>query len=103
MQAPSSFLMRYGVAAGCAALAVLVRLALDAFLGDTIPLALAFAAVIIATWYGGAGPGLCAAVLGLLTSYWLLLEPRGELGVKQWPGPSGVGGYVIATAILLAF
>ncbi len=103
MQAPRSFLTRYGVAAGCAALAVLVRLALDPLVGRGFPFALVFAAITVAVWYGGLGPGVLTALLGLYGVSWLLIEPRGVFALKERAGSLGVATYFLACAVVLAF
>jgi PAS domain S-box-containing protein len=56
--------LRYALAPGCIALAVLIYLSP---VGPTIPLAGLFVLAVLATaWFGGAGPGFGAAVLGAL-------------------------------------
>src|SRR6516225_7331474 len=56
--------LRYALAPGCIALAVLIYFSP---VGPTIPLAGLFVLAVLATaWFGGAGPGFAAAVLGAL-------------------------------------
>ena len=64
--------MRYGLAVACAALALLIRGALQVPQGTTV-YQLPLAAVVLSAWLGGRGPGFCALLLsavGIL--YWLI-------------------------------
>jgi hypothetical protein len=55
------FVMRYGVAVGAVAATLLIKLFLKQFLESGIereaPFMLSLAAVMVAGWYGGLGPG----------------------------------------------
>jgi PAS domain S-box-containing protein len=76
-----SMLRRYGVAALCVTVALLVRWLLDPILQDRTPLATISGAVIVAVWYGGWGPGLAAVLIGYLGANWLFIEPRFAFGI----------------------
>src|SRR5262245_22765781 len=67
---------RYGIAALSVALAAVVRLALDPVFGNDAPLSIFVFAVLVASWFGGLGPGLLATVLSVLIGDYLFLEPR---------------------------
>ena len=56
--------LRYGVALAGVGLAVVIRTALDPYLGDAIPYPPFFGAVVLAAWFGGFGPGLLGAAAG---------------------------------------
>ncbi len=64
-----SWLFRYGVAVGCAAAGLLIAL-------QTVPVlhssTVFLAAVVIASWFGGPGPGLLTAVLATWVVEYLL-------------------------------
>ena len=64
------------------ALATLFRLALDPILGAHHPFTLYFAAVAIASWYGGLMPGILATVLSYFAADWFFITPRFEF---NWP------------------
>src|SRR4051812_10738836 len=66
----------YAIAALAVMLATLVRGLLDPLLGDGIPHATYFAAVLVAAWYGGVGPGIIALVLGLISVVYLFVPLR---------------------------
>ena len=63
-------------------LATFLRLGLDPVLGEHHPFTLYFAAVAIASWYGGLGPGAVAIVLSYFAADWFFITPRFEF---NWP------------------
>lgn len=67
---------RYASAVVLTALATLLRLRLDPWLGDTVPFTLTFAAIATAAWYGGLGPGLLAMTLNAVVVVYFFLAPR---------------------------
>jgi len=86
-------LKEYGIALGATLIAFFVRFLLDPLLGDHLPFFTFFLAVMVATWYGGAGASLTAAVAGGLLSNWFFMTPRCSLelkGIQQQ-----VGYYVV--------
>ena len=56
--------LAYLVAVVAVAAALALRAALGPWLGERVPYITLFGAVIVAAWYGGAGPAFFAAVLG---------------------------------------
>ncbi len=74
-------LVGYGVALAAVALALAVKFLVDE-LGTDHPFVLLPAAVIVAAWYGGRGPGLLAAVIAAVGADVLFLPPAG-LGVLR--------------------
>ncbi len=63
-------LASFGLAVA-AALAWLTRQAINPVVGhDRLPFIFFFPAVVIASWYGGLGPGLLATVLGGVAADW---------------------------------
>jgi K+-sensing histidine kinase KdpD len=77
-------LLRYAVAAGVVLLAFALRYRIYGTLDHRLPFAFFLPATIIAAWYGGLGPGLLAAVAGLLLGDYFFLpkhvtgDPLGE-------------------------
>jgi PAS domain S-box-containing protein len=69
-------LIPFGVAVLSVALATVVRLELDALLGDSAPLLIFAIAVILTSWFGGFWPGTLATILSLLTIDYLFFEPK---------------------------
>jgi PAS domain S-box-containing protein len=68
------------LAAVCAALGL--RAALDPWLGARVPYTTLFGAIIVAAWYGGAGPALLAAVMAWIAAQLLFVEPRGQVNLR---------------------
>lgn len=83
-QVRRSPLIRYGFAALAVALATVITWAFP-LLGQRIPFALFYAAVMFATWYGGKMPGLFATALSTILSGFLFLPPvvSFRLGVED--------------------
>lgn len=73
-------LVRYGVAVGVVAAAFLLRWVLFGHLDNRLPFAFFLPAAMIAAWYGGMGPGLLAAVAGLLLGDFFFLPPHDAFG-----------------------
>lgn len=69
----------YGVAIASVAVATLLRLVLDPFLGTRFPFATLFGAVLISAWLGGFGPAVVASLSGSAAASWFLLAPRYRL------------------------
>jgi uncharacterized protein DUF4118 len=69
-------LIGYGVAVAAVALALAIKYLFDE-LGADHPFVLLPAAVVVAAWYGGRGPGLLAAVLAAVGADVLFLPPAG--------------------------
>ena len=76
-----SFGARYGVAVGSVLLATFARVLIFWWMGERIPYATFFPAVLIAALYGGTGPGLVAIVLSMFAAYWFLgdIPPRSQI------------------------
>jgi PAS domain S-box-containing protein len=67
-------LLRYGIAVGAVALALLLSALIRPLIDQGI-FALFFVAVIVSTWYGGLGAGLLATVLSILAADLFLFPP----------------------------
>jgi PAS domain S-box-containing protein len=67
-------LLRYGVAVGSVALALVLTLRFLPLLAPTV-LPLFFLAVTFSTWYGGRGAGFVATILSVLATRYFLLPP----------------------------
>ena len=65
----------------CVAVALLLRWLVGPWLGPTVPYLSFFPAVLIASWFGGFGPGLLAAGLSPPCSYVWFLLPVGLLKI----------------------
>jgi signal transduction histidine kinase len=76
---------RYGVAAAAVAAALAIKLALVPWVEHDTPFLLFFAAVLVAGWYGGLGPGLCATSLAALGSAYFFMAPYHDVRVHDAP------------------
>lgn len=74
---PPTRLVRYGVAVALVAAALLLRWAIFGHLDHRLPFAFFLFAVMVASWFGGLGPGLLAAVAGLLLGDYFFLPQHG--------------------------
>jgi len=74
-------MLRYGAAVAGVALAVGVRLLIDPLVGDHSRYAVLLLALVAIATYAGGKPASIALVLGLLSTDYFLIPPRGEF----WP------------------
>jgi PAS domain S-box-containing protein len=74
---------RYGVSVATILAATLVRLSLYGVLGDRVVFATYIVAVLVASLYGGWGPGLVATVLSTLVADLVFLHPKGSLAISS--------------------
>jgi PAS domain S-box-containing protein len=74
MRPARSAIVRYAVALLATAVALGLALALQTMV-NRFPAAFFYAAVAVSAWYGGLGPALLAAVLGLLVVDYVFVEP----------------------------
>ena len=99
---PQITLMRYLLALGSVVVACWLRVAVEPIVGDKIPFMTLFAAVAIAAWYGGLGPGLFAVALSTFASMWLFIPPESELLPNNADGVVSLLLFiVVATTIAL--
>lgn len=85
---------------GLAAVALLLRLALDPVLGDRQPFAFSYAAVALAVWLAGWRAGLLTAVVCNVGGNILFIQPRGVLSIDAQE-LVGSGAYFLINAVIL--
>jgi PAS domain S-box-containing protein len=88
-KAVNSLLARYGVAIFCVLLAILMKWLLSAQLGDRAPYLPYFLGVIVASYFGGLGPGLLATFLSVTVAVFFWQQPVQSLlgpSSQDWPG-----------------
>lgn len=101
MQRKPTPLLRYAVAAGVVLLAFALRYRIYGTLDHRLPFSFFVPATIIAAWYGGLGPGLFAAIAGLLLGDYFFLpkhltgDPLGE------PERTAIGLYAMNSALIV--
>jgi K+-sensing histidine kinase KdpD len=91
----------YGVAILAVFFATLLRKVLDPVLLETAPFSAYYAAVMVAAWYGGLGPGLVALFSGAFLAVLLFVEPHRSLFASNLEHQVGLGLY-IAVGIIVA-
>lgn len=89
--------LRYAVAVASILLAVGLRVLLDPLLGESFPFLTLLIAVIVASAYGGYGPGLMAAGLGTVASIWLLLRGRSTFVPDRLQDQAGLALYFVGS------
>lgn len=93
-------LTRYGLAAGCAVGAVLVRLGLDPLWGPGIPYITFFPAIMLSAWLAGLWPGVLTTVLTATAALYFWVDPRGSF-VAAHPGELiGLGVFVVVGVLI---
>jgi two-component system sensor kinase FixL len=92
---------RYVVAFAALGVALLFRYLFRESLGVTVPYLQFYPAIIVAAWYGGAGPGLLTTGLSALAAMYWLLPPAG-LAVGGSTDLLSLGVFV-ATGLVISF
>ena len=75
MSALPSKSSQYFLAVAATAVAFAARFLLESALGNVAPLLVFTLSVVVASWYGGLGPGLSATTLGALLGDYFFIEP----------------------------
>jgi PAS domain S-box-containing protein len=79
--------VRYGAAVAAVALTLLLQALLIPLFGvgpNASPFMAFFAAVIVAAWFGGLGPGLLATALSALLSWYFFLSPQYSFEIESY-------------------
>jgi PAS domain S-box-containing protein len=94
-------LVAYGAAVAAVVLALLLRLIATPWLGPPIQYLTFFPAVLVASWFGGFGPGIAAAALATLASFvWILPDDGPGLVSQQVNGLAVFAGVSLGIAYL---
>jgi K+-sensing histidine kinase KdpD len=91
---------KYAVAIGVVSVAFALRYSLHDTVGNRIPFSFFTLATIIAAWYGGLGPGLLAAVSGLLLGDFFFLPPHSPEGLGETER-TGIGVYAMTNTLIV--
>jgi K+-sensing histidine kinase KdpD len=94
-------LQRYAVAICVVLLAFILRYWLYGTLDHRIPFGFFLSATIVAAWYGGLGPGLLAAVAGLLLGDYFFLPRHSANTVMAEPERTAIGLYAMNCALVV--
>ena len=95
-------IQRYAVAALAVAMAFGLRFGIYGTLDHRIPFGFFTIATLIAAWYGGLGPGMFAAIAGLLIADQFFLPPHqsdsGTLGEVE---RTAIGAYAMTSTLIV--
>ena len=94
-------LKSYSVAIGAVLLAFGLRYWLYGTLDHRIPFGFFLSATIVAAWYGGLGPGLFAAVAGLLLGDYFFLPRHSTETVMGEAERTAIGLYALNCALVV--
>ncbi|MEH2234345.1 MAG: ATP-binding protein [Nostoc sp.] len=92
-------LLKYGVAIGSTAIALLLSLWLEPLISRTIG-AFFYIAIVASTWYGGFQPGIVTVVLSTLAIDYYLIPPRYQLGINQPEDILRLGLFLLVALII---
>ena len=94
-------LQRYAVAVGAVMLAFALRYGIYGTLDNRLPFSFFTTATLIAAWYGGLGPGMLAAISGLLIGDYFFL-PKHEAGTPMSePVRTAIGTYALTNTLIV--
>jgi K+-sensing histidine kinase KdpD len=96
-----SHLQRYAVAVVAVAIAFAFRWGLYGTLDHRLPFSFFIPATIIASWFGGLGPGMMAALAGLLLGDYFFLPPHESGSPMSEAVRTGIGLYAMNTALIV--
>ena len=96
-----SHLQRYAVAIAAVVAAFALRYGIYGSLDNRVPFAFFTSATLIAAWYGGLGPGLLAALAGLLLGDLFFLPPRQEGAAFGEVERTAIGIYAMNAALIV--
>lgn len=97
----NSIVARYGLALAAITLAILLRLAVDPWLGEQRPFMTLYAAVALAVWFGGLVPATLAAVVGYVVAHLMFVDPP-PTDAKATSVLIGFAGYVFSCGVIIA-
>src|SRR6202521_985740 len=94
--------LRYAVALLTTGVALLVRLVLNPFLGDSLPYITLFPAVAFCAWYCGVGPSILSVVLALIGAQYWFISPAHSLRIVGTAQVTGIVVFLSVSSVLLA-
>ena len=95
-------LQRYAVAVVAVAVAFGLRYGIYGTLDHRIPFGFFTPATLIAAWYGGLGPGMLAALAGLLLGDYFFLPPHlSDSGTFGEAERTSIGSYAMTSTLIV--
>ena len=96
-----SVVQRYGVAIGAVLVAFVTRYTVYGTLDHRLPFAFFTISTLIAAWFGGLGPGLLAAVAGLLLGDYFFLPPHQSEALLGEAERTVIGTYALTNTLIV--
>lgn len=103
MPQPMAIVIRYAMGALAAVCALLLRNALNPFFGEQNSYHTAWLAVVFAAWYCGIGPAIVSVVISSIGVWYWFVAPFHSFTNKGDAGLSGLLGFLILSAVIIAF
>jgi PAS domain S-box-containing protein len=100
---PTAIAVRYALGALAAVCALLLRNVLDPFFGEDNAYHTAWLAVVFAAWYCGIGPAIVSVVICSVGIWYWFVPPFHSFANKGDIGLSGLLGFLILSAVIIAF
>lgn len=101
MQRKRTPLQRYAVAIGAVMLAFALRYGIYGTLDHRLPFSFFTTATLVAAWYGGLGPGMLAALSGLLLGDYFFLPPHEAGSLLGEAERTAIGTYALTNALIV--
>src|SRR5437879_10726271 len=93
---------RYAFAASATVIALLIRLALNPLLGDSVPYITLFPAVAFCAWYCGVGPSALSLVLAFIGAQYWFNPPLHSLRIHDTPQAVASLTFLLVSVVLIA-
>ena len=101
MQLERTTLVKYSVAVGAVALAFALRYGIYGTLDNRLPFSFFTTATLVAAWYGGLGPGMLAAIAGLLIGDYFFLPKHDAGTMMSEPVRTAIGTYALTNTLIV--
>lgn len=98
-----AIVIQYALGALAAVCALLLRNVLNPFLGEQNPYHTAWLAVVFAAWYCGIGPAILSVVISSVGIWYWFIPPFHSFVNKGDIGLSGLLGFLVLSAVIIAF
>jgi PAS domain S-box-containing protein len=92
----------YLLAVACVFVAWLGREGITPAIGATaLPFIFFFPGVVIASWYGGVGPGILATILSALTANWFFIDPPHSLAIRSAYDLTALSAFLLSCTFIV--
>jgi signal transduction histidine kinase len=94
--------IHYAIALLATVAAILVRFALNPFLGEYVPYITLFPAVAFCAWNCGVGPAILSVVLALIGAQYWFIQPAHSLRIVGTAQLIGILAFLLVSGVLIA-